>query len=199
MEFEEIKRIWDKQKNEPLYTIDESALHRQVLRKNRDIRRFASQTEWGIFLIALLLAAFMILQGSNDNEIYKFPQAAIFLVVAGYIFWDRRRRLKNEGPSDRSLLGDLEQAIRTTDYSIKRQRAFVFWFLIPSAITVLINQIYAYQRKTWWALLLVVFAFGLAYWVTKKELRCKLLPKKRNLQTLRNLLVEKETEVDSNL
>ncbi len=192
MEFEEMKKIWDAQNNEQIYAINEQALHRRVTRKNIGIKRMANINEWGMLIISLLLALFMIIKGILDNEIYKFPQGAIFLIVAGYIYWDRKKRLKDEGHSDRTLLGDLEQAIRTIDYQIRRQRNFLWWFLMPAAVSILINTTFSYKGKSWWVWPFVVASFALSYWLVKKELRCKILPKRKNLDSLRNLLVGTE-------
>ena len=193
MEFEEMKKIWDTQNNEQIYGIDEQALHRRVTRKNIGIKRMANITEWGMLIISFMLALFMIIKGILDNEIYKFPQGAIFLIVVGYIYWDRKKRLKNEGQSDRTLLGDLEQALRTIDYQIRRQRNFLWWFLMPTAATILINMAYTYDGKPWWVWLFVMASFALSYWLVKKGLQCKILPKKENLESLRNLLIEAES------
>lgn len=192
MEFEEMKKIWDTQNNEPIYAIDEQALHRRVMKKNIGVKRMANINEWGMLIISLMLALFMFIEGTLDNEIYKFPQGVIFLIVAGYIYWDRKKRLKNEDQSDRTLLGDLEQAIRTINYSIKRQRNFLWWFLMPTAVAILINISFTFKGKSWWVWFIVIAAFVFSYWLVKKELDCKILPKKEDLESLRKLLVETE-------
>lgn len=192
MEFEEMKKIWDTQSSAPVYAIDEQALHRRVMQKNIGIKRLANINEWGMLIISLMLALYMILEGIRDSEIYKFPQGVIFLIVAGYIYWDRKKRLKNEGQSDRTLLGDLEQAIRTIDYQIRRHRNFLWWFLMPTAVTILINTAFTYKGKSWWVWPIVIISFALSYWLVKKELRCKILPKKESLESLRKLLVATE-------
>jgi len=192
MEFKEMKKIWDTQNKKNIYVFDEEALHRRVIKKNIGVKRMANIDEWGMLIITLMLALYMIIEGMLDNAIYKFPQGAIFLIVAGYIYWDRKKRLKNEGQSDRTLLGDLEQAIRTIDYHIKRQRTFIWWFLMPTAFTILINMAYTYKGKPWWVWPFVMASFALSYWVVGKGLLCKILPKKENLESLRKLLVEAE-------
>ena len=192
MEFEEMKKIWNAQDNEQVYAIDEQALHRRVMKKNAGIKRMANFSEWGLLIISLGLALFMFVEAIFDNELYSIPQGVIFLIVATYIYWDRRKRLRSEGQSDHTLLGDLEQAIRTIDHHIKRQRNMVWWFMLPAAVTVLINSAFTYQGKPWWLWPAVILSFVLSYWIVEKELRCKLLPKRKNLESLRNLLIETE-------
>jgi len=174
MEFKEMKKIWDTQNKENIYVFDEEALHRRVIKKNIGVKRMANIDEWGMLIITLMLALYMIIEGMLDNAIYKFPQGAIFLIVAGYIYWDRKKRLKNEGQSDRTLLGDLEQAIRTIDYHIKRQRTFIWWFLMPTAFTILINMAYTYKGKPWWVWPFVMASFALSYWVVLLNQRIQL-------------------------
>lgn len=192
MEFDEMKKIWDSQKNEPIYAIDEQTLHRRVIRKSMRIKRMVDLFEWGMLTVTLFLALFMMSKGLLDNEIHKFPQCILFLIVAGYIYWGRRKRLQNEGLSDKTLLGDLDQAILRIDYQIKRQRNFLWWFLMPAVIAILINLPYTYEGKPWWVWTLLVIAFSFSYWIVDKELRCKIIPKKRNLESLRSLLVGPE-------
>ena len=194
MEFEEMKKIWDTQNKEPIYAINEQTLHRRVVKKNIGIKRMANMSEWGLLFISLTVALLMIVEGVLDNELYQLPQGAIFLIVAGYIYWDRKKRLEAEGQSDRTLLGDLEQAIRTIDHHIKRQRNFIWWFILPAAITVLISWAYTYQGKPWWLWPLVMASFAFSYWLVGKELRCKILPKKEDLISLRNMLVDTKVE-----
>lgn len=194
MEFEEMKRIWDTQNNEAIYAIDEEALHRRVISKNMGIRRMATHSELGLLAICLVVALVMIIEGVFDNELYQLPQGAIFLFIAGYIWWDRRKRLENEGQSDHTLLGDLEQAIRTIDYHIRRQRNFLWWFMVPAAVATLLSFPFTYGGKPAWLWLLVLASFAVAYWVVGKELRSKILPKREELESLRRLLIEPNGE-----
>ena len=41
-EFEDIQKIWDSQKQETLYAIDESSLHHRIRRKEQQSNRMAS-------------------------------------------------------------------------------------------------------------------------------------------------------------
>ena len=184
-----MKKIWDSQNNEHIYAIDEQALHRRVIKKNIHIKRMANCSEWGLLIIMLSVALFMIIEGFLDNQLYQLPQGAVILVVVGYIYRDRVRRLKREGQSDASLLGDLEQALRVIDYQIKRQRTFLWWFLLPTFGAILISLPYTYDGKPWWLWPLMMGAFAFSWWLVRKELHCKILPKKEELESLRNILV----------
>lgn len=190
MEFEEMKRIWDMQRDEPLYAIDERTLHDRVIRKNAGIRRMASVSEWSLLFMAFGMALAMIVEGVLQNELYQLPQGVIFLLVAAYIYYDRKQRLKYDGRSDRTLLGDLEQAIRTIDYHIRRQRRFVWWFLLPAVVAVLVSAPFTWSGKPWWLWLLALGAFGVSWWVVRLELRRTIAPRREDLEALRRMLLE---------
>ena len=63
---------------------------------------------------------------------------------------------------------------------------------MPCAVTILINLAYTYEGAPWWVWPFVMASFALLYWVAGKGLRCKILPKKEELESLRNLLIETE-------
>ena len=46
MEFEEMKRIWDSQNEEPLYAINEATLYRRIQEKGSSISYWLSLNEW---------------------------------------------------------------------------------------------------------------------------------------------------------
>src|SRR5690349_6966310 len=46
MEFDEIKKIWDAQNNQPLYVIDEKALHNRIQSKMKGVLLRANANEW---------------------------------------------------------------------------------------------------------------------------------------------------------
>ena len=43
MEFEELKKIWDTQNNQPMYAINEEALHNRILTKKRKTNKISSK------------------------------------------------------------------------------------------------------------------------------------------------------------
>ena len=60
MEFDELKRIWDSQNEEPLYALNEAALHRIIQRKNEEWNRclaccFRAEITIGLICGALML------------------------------------------------------------------------------------------------------------------------------------------------
>jgi len=75
MEFDEMKKIWDAQNNQPLYVIDEKALHSRIQSKMNTLLRFTSISEWMLILINLGTGG--ILLGFNRLK----PWTNIFLYL----------------------------------------------------------------------------------------------------------------------
>jgi hypothetical protein len=87
MEFDEMKKIWDAQNNEPLYTFDEKALHNRIRSKMNTMLRFTSITEWVLILINVATAG--ILLGFNGSKpgtnTFLYLEAAWMFVLAVYL------------------------------------------------------------------------------------------------------------------
>ena len=191
MEFEDMKKIWDEQNNENIYTINESELHLRLIRNKRKIKRMINGFELTCLIAMICCGLLAAVMGILHNQFYKLANAFIFLMVAGYIYKSRLDRIKYEGLSNLSLLDDLEQAIRSIDYHAKRHKYFIIWYILPVFITIIVNAAFSYS-KPWWLWVIFLSFFIFAHWAVKKELRCKILPKKEDLLHLRTLLLKEE-------
>ena len=189
MEFEDMKKIWDEQNNENIYAINESELHSRVIRNKKRVRRMANKFEWTLFIAMICCGLLTAVMGILHVQLFKLANAFIFFMIAGFIYKSRYDRIKYEGQSNLSLLGDLEQAIRSIDYHAKRQKNFFFWYMLPIFFTIIINATFGFS-KPWWLWVLFLGFFTFAYWAIKKELSCRILPKKEDLLHLRSLLLK---------
>jgi hypothetical protein len=190
MEFEDMKKIWDEQNNENIYTINESELHRRVIRNKNRVKRMIDKFEWTFLLVMFGVGLFATIKGILDNQLFHFLDAFIFFLAAGYFYKSRLDRIKYEGQSNLSLLGDLEQAMRSLDYHGKRHKNFIIWCILPMVCITLIQLVYTYNNKPWWLWIIAFGSFVFADWSIKKELHCKILPKKEDLLHLRSLLLK---------
>src|SRR5258708_3523845 len=75
MEFDEMKKIWDAQNNQPLYVIDEKALHNRIQSKMNTVLRLTNISEWSLIMIYLVAGGILI--GLNPFK----PEANIFLYL----------------------------------------------------------------------------------------------------------------------
>ena len=111
MEFDEMKKIWDAQNNQPLYVIDEKALQ-SIHTKMNTMLRYTSITEWTLILINLGTAG--ILLGFNRSKpgtnTFLYLEAAWVFVLAVYLVSHHIRRVKAGRRFDRSIHGDLDHS-----------------------------------------------------------------------------------------
>jgi hypothetical protein len=110
MEFDEMKKIWDAQNNQPLYVIDEKALHNRIQSKMNSVLHFTSISEW--LLIMINLGAGAILLGSNPFKpganIFLFLEAAWMFAIVVYLVVSHFRRVKASRRFDRSRKHELQ-------------------------------------------------------------------------------------------
>ena len=193
MEFEDLKKVWDTQNNEHLYAINESALHKQVIRKNITTQRNARINEISMIVLGLIVASFMITMGVINSSWVFLPQGLIFLGITSYVMIDRKKRREIAGFSTGSVLNDLDQAIRTNDYEIKRQKNMLWWFFLPAVLAALLNLFKTNGIFTWAVIILLVTAFSLGLIVQKKSIK-PYITKKNDLNTLKKLLTEADNQ-----
>lgn len=196
MEFEEMKKIWDAQNNQALYAIDETALHNRVIAKKSKARRMADLTE-KIFIGANILAGLMIVVPTvvkNKVSISGILMAVLMFFTAGYIVNRRNRRLKTQDNFDKSMLGDLDNAITTADYQVNFSRSSRYYLL---AIVVLSLSSLLESNSPWWVIVLVAIFFILTYIGAKWEYRTFYASQKKDLRAMRDKLVSMENEDSS--
>lgn len=193
MNFEEMKKIWDTQNKKPMYAIDETTLLDIVKRKVGSTNRQVDLMEKGLLIINAIVFTVMMIKGINkDLGWINFLTAGIVFLVSTYVIVQRIRRKKGENRFDRSLLGDLDNAISNIKYHIRMGRTFLWWYLLPFALPTFFNMYNSFDAKTVWVWLGIAVMFYVAYRLTKWEVdRCH-IPKKRSLEALRNTLTEEK-------
>ena len=192
MEFEEMKKIWDAQHQQPLYAINETTLHKRIQQKSASIKRMVDCFEWSIIAITTFVSGFLVIGTLIEGEgFYSYLYGSIVFLIAIYIFIGRRHRQRQERSFDQSLLGDLNQAISNTDYHITRLRRFVWWYILPFTLIYALSMYETFYGRPLWVWFLMPAAFIGAYFLFQRDIR-KYLLKKRDLEALRNKLTEEE-------
>ena len=184
-----MKKIWDAQNNQPLYVLDEHALHKTVKSKMNRARRLVSINEIGLIVINLIVATknwIEVAQGKADW--YDLAIAIIMTSIIGYILYLRTNRLKNERTFDRSILGELDHAISSTTSLIGISRSIYYWYMLPMGVTIMIKFILNGTDLSKW--LIIIAMFGLSFFLIRLELNKCHLPRKRKLEDLRAKLLE---------
>ncbi len=168
MEFEEMKKIWDSQNSEPLYAINERALHNRILAKKNQAHRITNFSELMLIIvntIAGCLVVVMTLLNGNSSWVMIFLAVWMF-ASALYLLASRRRRIKGEQQFDRSMLGDLHYAISMATYQVRLSQLGQ-WNMIPIGVLTIIGTIQS-GKPVWIAAVILVF-FSIAYFASGWE------------------------------
>jgi hypothetical protein len=186
MEFDEIKKIWDAQNNQPLYVIDENALHKSIQSKMNKILHFTSISELSLIMINLGTGA--ILLGRNPfktgSNIFICIEAIWMFAIVVYLVVSRIRRIKASRQFDRSIYGDLNYAISLASYQMRISQ-IIRWNFLPMGAIMIFSGWEAGELFKVSAVILV--SYTLAFYVASKGYRAN-KSRKRELQALKEKL-----------
>ena len=189
MEFDELQKIWDAQSNQPLYAINEKALHNRVQSKMNRARLAANVSEILLMIINLGTGSFIFRINflKKPANIFLYVLAAWMFGTFVYILVSRVRRIKGDRRFDRSIRGDLQYAISLAAYQVRLSQLMrwnnlvLFAFILLSAVE---------GGKLFWTSVVVLISFTLAWFVGKWEDRIN-KNRKRELEILEEKLEEK--------
>ena len=186
MEFDEMKKIWDEQNNQPLYVIDEKALHNRIQSKMNSAMHFANINEWSIILFNLGASGvlFCLNYFSRGKNIFMYIESAWMFVTVVYVVVSRIRRIKASRQFDRSIQGDIDHAISLVSYQLHLS-LMVRWNLLPMGAIMIFSGWEAGKLLKVSAVMLVSCA--LAFYVGSKGDRVN-KRRKRELQVLKEKL-----------
>jgi len=170
MEFDEMKKIWDVQNKDPLYTIDEKVLLNRIQSNMNAVGRFISISEWLLILInlgtgAMLLGNHPFKQGSN---IFLTLEAVWLFALVVYLVIHHFHRIKASRRFDRSLHGDLNHAISLASYQVLISQVIRWNFLPMGAIMILSGW---EAGKLFRVSVVILLSYTLAFYVTSKGYR----------------------------
>jgi hypothetical protein len=185
MEFDEMKKIWDAQNNQPLYTIDEKKLH-NIQSKMNTVLRFTSISEWLLIMINLGAGAILLYHNpfKPGSNIFLFLEAAWMFAIVIYLVVSHIRRIKASRRFDRSVHGDLNHAIFLASYQMRISQ-IIRWNFLPMGAIMIFSGWEAGKLLKVSAIILV--SYTVAFYVTSKGYRAN-KRKKRELQVLKEKL-----------
>ncbi|MBX2966391.1 MAG: hypothetical protein KF845_09615 [Cyclobacteriaceae bacterium] len=186
MEFEEMKKIWDEQNNQPLYAINEEVLYNRVLAKKKQAGHTLNFSEWLTILVNVVSGCFVF--GINlfrqNDYVFLYVLAAWMLIVAAYIIVSRIRRIRGENTFDRSLYGDLNHAVAMAAYQVRFSQ-LMRWNILPIVLFVLFG-VWESGKPVWLMVGVLVF-FILTHYAARWE-HSIYKTRKRELETLQKKL-----------
>ena len=193
MEFEEMKVIWDSQREQEMYAIDVDAMHRKIKRKARKVERSISFNEISIIVICAFISLMSLREPVLEETGYhRIFGSVVMLCVAGWMLMKRLARLKLRSQFDFTLTGDLDRAIAESKAHLLLARTFHLWFVLPAVSIVLVNTMAKseYSKEVFVRLLGVSLGLVLSIALVKLGIRCAQVPEHRNLQALRDTLTK---------
>ena len=194
MEFEELQQIWDLQNNQPMYAINEKALHNRILSKKKQTYHITNVSE--LLLIMVNIGAGCIILGMNfygqPGSIFMYLLSAWMFGTALYVLVSRIRRIQGDRRFDRSVRGDLHHAISVATYQLSLSQ-IMRWNILPIGSLVLLG-IWGGGKSVWVAVLTVI-AFSLAYHAGAWE-HSIYKARKRELEILQNKLENEKPSGD---
>lgn len=184
MEFEELQQIWDSQNNQPLYAINEAALHNRILAKRRQSRHIANISELLLIIVNAGAGGLTLGIFRQDRNIFMWIMAAWMLGSALYVLISRIRRMKSNKNFDRSMRNDLSDAISVATYQVRLSR-IMRWNMLPIGILILLG---AWEGgKSAWVAGVILLSFGFAYYASSWEHRIY-KARRRELEILKSKL-----------
>lgn len=161
MEFEELQKVWDTQNNQPLYAINEKALHNRIITKKHQVIHIAGFSEWLLIIVNIASGAFIFgMNFMKHNRLFIYLLAAWMFGSALYVLVSRIRRIRAHR-FDRSMLGDLQHALAAAKYQVGL--SFIMrWNILPIAILVLLS-IWESSKPVWLALVIALFFILVSY------------------------------------
>jgi hypothetical protein len=169
MEFEDMKKIWDSQNNEPLFAINEKALHNRILSKKKSARHIANFSELLLIGVNMVAGLFILAIGlfKLSNNVFWYLMSAWMGGTAVYLMMGRARRKKGENRFDNNMLGDLSHAIANATYQV-RLSGIMRWNIIPLAILLLFG-FWENDKSSFWVIILVLLFLFITHFASGWE------------------------------
>jgi len=186
MEFEELKKIWDAQNNQPLYAINEKAMYNYILSKKKQAHHITNISE--LLIIFTNGCAGIFVFGVNyfkqGGNIYMYLLSAWMFGSALFMVVNRIRRIKGNNRFDRSMSGDLNYAISVATYQVRISQ-IMLWNILPIGALTLLG-LWEGGKPIWLSACVLLF-FALTYYAGGWEHNIY-KRKKRELEVLQNKL-----------
>ena len=188
MEFEEMQKIWNEQKGENMYVINETAMHKNVTREKNTASRRISRLEIKLSIINSVTAIILLILVLDHPYVLGFIIVGLMAATVVYILYFRSKRKKSENTFNRTMLGEVDQAISNANSMIKLNYMLVMGYLIPLSVLTVSSMIMTGAPFYKW--LIIAAAFILSFFLFRWEQRACNIPRKKKLLSLKKKLVE---------
>ena len=186
MEFDELKKIWDAQNDQPLYAINEKAMYNLILSKKKQAHHITNISELLIIVVYTITGSVVLGMNLFDqsSNISMYLLSAWMLGSALFMLVNRIRRIKGDKQFDRSMSGDLDHAISVATYQVRISR-IMRWNILPIGILTILG-LWEGGKPIWITMVVLLF-FALTYYAGGWE-HSIYRRKKRELEVLKKKL-----------
>ncbi len=189
MELEQIQKIWNEQKGETMYAINESALHQSITRKKNAASKRMTIVELSLMAINTTTGTILLIDAIMDNEsAWEYAFGIIMLLTVLFLAYFRKRRLQQEHTFDRTMLGELDHAVANSDSIIQIATLMIKYYLLPLGIFSITKMLVLGASLEKW--LLFIGAYTLSFILVYYERKHCHIPRKEKLLKLRKKLQE---------
>lgn len=188
MEFEEMQKIWNEQKGENMYVINETALHKSVTREKNAVSRRISRLEIKLSIINSVAGIILLILVLDHPYVLGFINVGIIAATVVYILYFRSKRKRAENTFDRNMLGEVDQAISNAKSMIKLNYILMIGYLVPLSVLSVSSMIIKGAPLHKW--LFIAAAFILSFFLLRWEQKACNIPRKKKLLSLKKKLVE---------
>lgn len=179
--------VWNSQKTEKLYAIDESALFKQIKKRGGKVGFLLNFFEGAMVFAGLIVVVTVLRQVLERGlDVMGIALGGVYLFVGlmGLFFrFDRGRR---ERAFDKSMMGELDRAIWRLDRVKFYGRTLLYWCLLP--ILVVVAGTFVWQEMYLAAVGYLVFIVAI-YFGVKWEMRTFHQPNQDDLKSLKETLL----------
>lgn len=193
MEFDELREVWKKQEGTSIKDDHDVQMMDIVRRKSNNAIRTVFVIEWILIFINIFMGAFLF---SLDKQ---FPKGNIFVWILGgimimvgiAILIGQLLRRRRDKVFDRSLLGEINQAIATASYQVTLSRLMIIYMVLIGSMVF----VGAYFNQSSTRLLfIIVIIYGLGFLGARVEHKYWHVARKEKLLKLKKAITDIQNE-----
>jgi hypothetical protein len=129
----------------------------------------------------------------HDSESgYRLVLPVTYLTFSAYALLRRLKRRANEVRFKPTILGELDKAIWQINYLIRQGQMVMIWYVLPLVLALSVTVFY--NQKPLWTLVPTLTLIPLFYFGVRWEINKWHIPKKRDLESLREKLIAQEAQ-----
>ena len=168
MQFEEMKKIWTAQNDQPMYAFNEASLHRHIVSKRNTGFHITNISELLCIVVYTVAACIVIItnHASPGGKLFMYCLGGWMLLSALYILVSRIRRINGNHRFDRSMQGDLQHAVSVAAYQV-RFSWLMRWNILPIGLLVVAS--FMENGKAWWFSAGLLLFFALTFYFSGWE------------------------------